>query len=125
MEPRISLVTLAVDDLGRSREFYVVGLGWEPAVEAPGVVMIKTGQHLLFSLWDRSEFEEEVGPVARGSGVPPISLAHNVASRDEVDAVLATARSAGASHVSLAVERRWGGYSGYFADPGYRPKTCY
>ena len=64
MEQRISLITLAVSDVGRSRDFYVSGLGWTPELEAPGVVMIRTGEHLLFSLWVADEFEEEVGPLS-------------------------------------------------------------
>lgn len=121
MEQRISLVTLAVADVARSKRFYVDGLGWEPELEAPGVVMIKAGQHLLFSLWDAAEFEEEVGAIAQGPGVAPFTLAHNLGSRSEVDAVLKTARMAGAEPVSEAVDRSWGGYSGYFGDPdGYR-----
>jgi len=64
-------------------------------------------------------FEAEVGAAAAG-GIPPITLAHNVATREEVDEVLAHARRAGA-HVSAALDRDWGGYSGYFADPdGFR-----
>lgn len=121
MEQRISLITLAVSDLARARAFYIDGLGWEPALEAPGVLMLRTGEHLIFSLWDAGEFEEEVGPIVRGSGVAPFTLAHNVASQAEVDAVLETARAAGADPVSEAVDRSWGGYSGYFGDPdGYR-----
>ncbi|WP_150460917.1 VOC family protein [Nesterenkonia ebinurensis] len=121
MEQRISLVTLAVSDLSRSREFYVSGLGWTPELEAPGVVMIRTGEHLIFSLWDAEEFEEEVGPISSGAGVAPFTLAHNVATEEEVNAVLATAAAAGADPVSPAMKRSWGGYSGYFGDPdGYR-----
>lgn len=126
MEQRISLITLAVSDLARSREFYVSGLGWRPELEAPGVVMIRTGQHLIFSLWDAEEFEEEVGPIAAGSGLAPFTLAHNVASEGEVDTVLAAAAEAGAAPVSQAEKRSWGGYSGYFGDPdGYRWEIAY
>lgn len=121
MEQRISLVTLAVSDLARSRGFYVDGLGWKPHFEGPGILMLRTGEHLIFSLWDSAEFEEEVGPITSGPGVAPLTLAHNVASKAEVDAVLDSARTAGAEPVSAAVERSWGGYSGYFEDPdGYR-----
>ena len=122
MEPRISFVTLAVGDLDRSRRFYVGGLGWEPALDVPGeVLMIRVGTHLVLSLWAEPAFEAEVGPIGRGNGVAPLTLAHNVATRSEVDAVLDTARAAGADPVGTAVEREWGGYTGYFADPdGYR-----
>lgn len=120
MEQRISFVTLAVRDVARARAFYVEGLGWSAELEVAGeVVMFRVGEHVVLSLWDRKAFEGEVGAPASG-GTPPITLAHNVATRDEVDAVLATARSAGAA-VTDAVQRDWGGYSGYFADPdGFR-----
>lgn len=121
MEQRISLITLAVSDVRRSRDFYISGLGWTPELEAPGALMIRTGEHLLLSLWAAEEFEEEVGTIRSGVGVAPLTLAHNVASEEEVDAVLAAAAQAGADPISPAVRRSWGGYSGYFGDPdGYR-----
>lgn len=117
MEPRISFVTLAVRDLDASRAFYVDGLGWTPELDVPGeVVMIRAGEHLVLSLWDRTHFEAEVGPIGRGDGVPPFTLAHNVRTRADVDAVLAEATAAGAA-VREAEERDWGGYTGYVADP--------
>ncbi len=122
MDQRISFVTLAVVDLETSRRFYVDGLGWEPELEVPGdVLMIKVGERLVLSLWVRDHFEAEVGPIQTGPGVAPITLSHNVRERVEVDAVLATARGAGADPVHDAQERAWGGYTGYFADPdGFR-----
>jgi catechol 2,3-dioxygenase-like lactoylglutathione lyase family enzyme len=122
MDQRISFVTLAVRDLDRSRSFYLDGLGWTAVLDVPGeVLMIQTGEHLVLSLWDAAQFEAEVGPIARGPGVAPMTLAHNVASEEEVDAILETARAAGADPVVAAVRRDWGGYTGYFADPdGFR-----
>ena len=122
MDQRISFVSMAVSDLVATRAFYVDGLGWEPALEVPDdVIMIKVGEHVVLSLWDEREFEAEVGPINRGSGVPPFTISHNVPTREEVDAVLATARKAGADPCSEGVEREWGGYTGYFGDPdGYR-----
>lgn len=122
MDQRISFVTLAARDLSASRRFYLDGLGWSATYDDPAeVLMIKAGERLVFSLWLESAFEAEVGPIARGPGVAPITLSHNVATPAEVDAVLTTARAAGADPVSDAVEREWGGYTGYFADPdGYR-----
>ena len=122
MEQRISFVTLAVRDLGATRSFYVDGLGWRPELEVPGeVLMIRAGERLVLSLWDRAAFEQEVGPIADGDGVAPMTLAHNVATRGEVDAVLETAGAAGADPVSAGRDRAWGGYTGYFADPdGFR-----
>ena len=127
MDPRISFVTLAVADLDVSRRFYLDGLGWESALDVPDeVVMIQAGEHLVLSLWVDREFEAEVGPIRRGPGVVPITLAHNVPTPREVDEVLATARAAGADPVSAGVERAWGGYTGYFGDPdGYRWEIAY
>jgi catechol 2,3-dioxygenase-like lactoylglutathione lyase family enzyme len=120
MEQRISFVTLVVADVEASRTFYLDRLGWTADLFVPGeVLMIKTGEHLVLSLWDRSHAEAEIGTVMSGSGVPPVTLAHNLATEAEVDAVLETARAAGAT-VQPAVQREWGGYSGYFSDPdGY------
>jgi catechol 2,3-dioxygenase-like lactoylglutathione lyase family enzyme len=127
MEQRISFVTLAVADLDATRTFYLDGLGWDAAFDVPGeVLMIQAGEHLLLSLWVDQEFEAEVGPIRRGAGVAPLTLAHNVATKQEVDDVLATARSAGAEPVHDAVDREWGGYTGYFGDPdGYRWEIAY
>jgi catechol 2,3-dioxygenase-like lactoylglutathione lyase family enzyme len=122
MDQRISFLTLAVGDLEASRRFYVDGLGWTPDLEVEGdVIMLSAGERLVLSLWDREHFQAEVGQIAPGDGVPPFTLSHNVATDDEVDAILATARAAGADPVLEAVQREWGGYTGYFGDPdGYR-----
>ena len=125
MDQRISFLTLAVRDLEASRRFYVDGLGWTPDLEVEGdVIMIMAGERLVLSLWDRDHFQAEVGQITQGptdGGVAPFTISHNVATPEEVDAVLATARAAGADPVHDAVEREWGGYTGYFADPdGYR-----
>jgi catechol 2,3-dioxygenase-like lactoylglutathione lyase family enzyme len=129
MDQRISFVTLAVVDLDATRRFYVDGLGWRPEIDVPGeVLMFRAGEHLVLSLWDRAHFAEEVGEPAMPSAtsIAPITLAHNVATRDDVDAVLAEARQAGADPVADALERDWGGYTGYFGDPdGYRWEVAY
>ncbi len=127
MDQRISFVTLAVRDLEASRAFYVDGLGWTPSMHVPGdVLMIQVGEHVVLSLWQDTAFEAEVGRIGRAEGVAPVTLAHNVPTRPEVDAVLATARAAGAEPVSDAVERDWGGYTGYFGDPdGFRWEIAY
>ena len=122
MDPRLSFVTLAVPDLAAVRAFYVDGLGWPVELEADDeVVMIRVAERVVLSLWSEEGFEAEVGPVRRGEGLVPVTLAHNVASPAEVDAVLEQARRAGASFVSAGEPRSWGGYTGYFADPaGFR-----
>ena len=124
MDQRISFISFAVADLEASRRFYLDGLGWSADFEAEGdVVMVKVGEHLVLSLWDRDHFEAEVGPIGwrPEAGVAPFTISHNVTTKPEVDDVLATARAAGAAPVQDAVEREWGGYTGYFGDPdGYR-----
>lgn len=119
MEQRISFVTLAVRDVEASKAFYCDGLGWKPSMYVEGeVLMIKVGALVVLSLWDRSAFEAEVGPIAGdGVGVPPVALAHNVVDRHQVDTILARARELAAGPVTDGAERVWGGYTGYFADP--------
>ena len=127
MDPRVSFITLAVADLAATRRFYVDGLGWQPALEAEGeVLMFEVAEKVVLSLWAESGFEEEVGPIRRGSGLVPVTLSHNLPTKDGVDAVLADARAAGAPEVGEAVQREWGGYSGYFADPdGFRWEVAF
>jgi catechol 2,3-dioxygenase-like lactoylglutathione lyase family enzyme len=119
MEQRLSFITLAVADVARSRAFYVDGLGWKPMFEADEVLMLPVADRLILSLWSLEGFTAEIGE-APASGVAPITLAHNLATEAEVDAVLAEAAALGAN-ASAAQRREWGGYSGYFADPdGFR-----
>ena len=127
MDPRISFITLAVPDLEAARGFYCDGLGWPAALDVPDeVLMIKVGERLVLSLWAERAFEAEVGPIRRGDGLVPVTLSHNVPTREAVDDVLATAHEAGAEPVVGGAEREWGGYSGYFADPaGYRWEVAY
>jgi len=122
MDQRISFLTLAVSDLDASRRFYLDGLGWKAELDVPGeVLMIRTGEHLILSLWAETGFEAEVGPVRRGDGIVPVTISHNVRTEAEVDEILELARRAGADPVSPGQPRDWGGYTGYFADPdGFR-----
>ena len=127
MDQRVSFITLAVADLAASRRFYVEGLGWEPELDEPGeVLMFRVADKVVLSLWDERGFAEEIGePPARG-GVPPITLAHNVATKEGVDVVLGHARAACATDVGDATEREWGGCTGYFADPdGFRWEVAF
>lgn len=125
MEPRLNFVTLVVADLDRARRFYLEGLGWTAALDVPGeVVMIHVGDKLVLSLWAERAARAEIGAVTRG-GTLPFTLAHNVGSPADVDAVLATAGAAGAT-VHAAERRDWGGYSGYFVDPeGFRWEVAF
>ena len=126
MDARVNFITLALDDLALARRFYVDGLGWPPALDGSEVVMIRLSPTLVLSLWSADEFEAEVGPIRRGDGIVPFTLAHNVPNPDAVDRVLADAQAAGAASVSPGRTRDWGGYSGYFADPdGVRWEVAY
>jgi hypothetical protein len=129
MDPHIDVITLAVADLERSLKFYREGLGlesegitgtkWEGDESTPAgaVVMFTLGGGLILALYPRTELAKdgdvEFGPPKTGE----FSLGHIVASRGEVDAVLAQATAAGATLTDHAHERPWGIYSGYFRDP--------
>lgn len=116
MDQRLSLVTLGVADLGRAARFYEEGLGWRRGTNNDGVVFFQTPGTIV-ALWPRAELAADVGVPAEGSGFGGVALAFNARSREEVDAVLAEAKAAGARIVKRAAEAFWGGYSGYFADP--------
>lgn len=116
MEQRVSLITLGVADLERSREFYE-RLGWRRSMaNTEGIVFFQTGGMAL-ALYPRTELAKDANVSARGDGFSGISLAYNARTRAEVDAVLLEAVAAGAKLVRPAQEAFWGGYSGYFSDP--------
>ncbi len=127
MDQRVSFITLVVTDLDATRRFYVDGLGWEPELDMPGeVLMFRVAEKVVLSMWVESGFIEEVGHAPARGGVPPITLSHNLATTQGVDTVLEQARVAGATAVGEGVQREWGGYSGYFADPdGFRWEVAY
>lgn len=117
MKPRISLITLGVADLARSRAFYEQ-LGFPVRKESKGdVVFFDLDGRLVLALYPRHLLAEDAQVKNDGSGFPGITLAHNVASEKEVDAVLAEAVAAGATLQKPGQKVFWGGYSGYFRDP--------
>ncbi|MBM7492679.1 putative lactoylglutathione lyase [Micromonospora luteifusca] len=112
MEQRISLVTLGVTDVARSKAFYE-HLGWQgQGVEE--TVFFQAGG-LAVVLWDRDKLAADAGIASPGTGA--LTLAQNVRSRAEVDEVMATAAAAGGTVTKPARETFYGGYAGYFADP--------
>ena len=115
MDQRISLITLGVADLTRSREFYERGLGWAPS-DAPNGVVFYQLPGIAFALWSRAEMAAEV-PQPIDGRFGGVTIAVNQRDEATVDAVLAQAWAAGASMVKTATRTEWGGYSGYFADP--------
>jgi catechol 2,3-dioxygenase-like lactoylglutathione lyase family enzyme len=119
MEQRVSLITLGVRDLARSRRFYEA-LGWTTRAEPGDDVVFFQAGGMAVALWDRAALAEDSG-VKDGGGWGGTTLAHNVRSPAAVDAVVEEARSAGASIVREPGETFWGGYSGAFVDPDGHP----
>lgn len=115
MKQRLGLVTIGVDDLARSLEFYR-RLGWrESSRSVPGDVAFFDLGGLVFALWSRELLAED-STVADGGGWGGVTLAHNVSSPSEVDAVLAEAEAAGARIGRPGAPTEWDGYSGVFVD---------
>ena len=119
MEQRVSLVTLGVADLARARRFYEA-LGWTTrAAPEDDIVFFQAGG-MVVALWGRAQLAEDSG-VEDGGGWGGVTLAHNVRSPAEVDAVLAAAEAAGARIARPGAATFWGGYSGAFVDPEGHP----
>ncbi len=117
MEQRISIVTLGVRDLARSRRFYEQ-LGWR-GQEVEETVFFQAGQQAVV-LWDRAKLAADCGLPERdgdASGFAGVAFAHNVRSPEEVDEILAIAQAASAEVTKPACETFYGGYAGYFRDP--------
>ena len=119
MEQRLSLVTLGVADVERARAFYEA-LGWHTNAEPGDDVVFFQAGCMVVALWSRAELAADSG-VTDGGGWGGITPAHNVRSPAEVDAVIETARAAGATITREPSERPWGGYSGIFVDPEGHP----
>ena len=118
MEQRLSVITLGVADLDRSRRFYET-LGWKRGNKDAGVVFFQIPGG-VFALWSRASLAEDAKLPDNG-GFGGMALAYNTRSKAEVDAVLAEAKAAGARILKIAEDTFWGGYSGYFADPDGHP----
>jgi len=119
VEQRLSLVTLGVRDLARSRAFYEA-LGWETGAGPDDDVVFFQAAGLIVGLWDRASLAEDSG-VEDAGGWGGVTLALNVRSPAEVDAAIAEARAAGAAVAREPAETFWGGYSGVFVDPEGHP----
>ncbi len=117
MEPRLSIVTLGVADLHRSRAFYRDVLGWTPAPQSAGDIVFFQAGGVILALYPRPLLADEAGFEPRGTGWGGFTLAQNVRQREDVDRVLAEVAARGARIVRPAQDAFWGGRSGYFADP--------
>ncbi len=123
MKPRLTVITLGVDDLDRALEFYRDGLGLKTdgiigeQFEYGAVTFFDLQYGLKLALWPRKSIGRDTGLSPSAPSVTEMTLGHNVASRTEVDAVMKQAQEAGAVIVKRAQETFWGGYAGYFQDP--------
>jgi catechol 2,3-dioxygenase-like lactoylglutathione lyase family enzyme len=123
MKPRISLITLGVEDLEESVRFYRDGLGLATEgitgteFEYGAVAFFELQANLKLALWPRKSLAKDSGLPLGNPGVLRFSIGHNVSSRLEVDQVMQQAKNAGASIVKPAHDTFWGGYAGYFQDP--------
>ncbi|MGB5964519.1 MAG: VOC family protein [Sulfurimonadaceae bacterium] len=125
MRPRISMITLGVNDMEASVKFYKDGLGF-PQMESPPEVAFFTLNGSWLGLYGRESLAEDAEVSAYGKGFNGFSLAHNVTTEAEVDKVLEQALNAGATLSKAARKTSWGGYSGYFQDPdGYLWEVAY
>jgi uncharacterized protein len=119
MEQRVSLITLGVADTGRARTFYEA-LGWIVGQQPDDDTVFFQAGGLIVGLWNRAKLAED-STMSDSGGWGGITLAHNVRSREEVDAVLEDARAAGATIGREGGETFYGGYSGVFLDPDGHP----
>ncbi|MGH8639918.1 MAG: VOC family protein [Burkholderiales bacterium] len=123
MNPRITLLTLGVDDLDKAVRFYRDGLGFKTEgivgtqFEHGAVAFFDLQAGLKLALWPRASLAHDSGLPLGGRSATEFSIGHNVSSRREVDAVMERARKAGAVIVKPAHDTFWGGYAGYFQDP--------
>lgn len=118
MKPKISIVTLGVDDLDRATRFYGEGLGLPRYDFEGGNISFFSLEGTWLALYPREDLAKDIGlPVSTQPVFSGITLAHNVASKSEVDEVLGQAVAAGGKLIKSAQEAFWGGYSGYFQDP--------
>jgi uncharacterized protein len=119
MQARISLVTLGVRDLERARRFYEA-MGWTAAPDSNDEIAFFQAGPAVLALWGRDRLAEDSG-VTDSGGYGAVTLAHNVGSPAEVDAVIAQAANAGAKVARAPAATFWGGYSAVFIDPEGHP----
>ena len=123
MKPRITLITLGVNDLERSLIFYRDGLGLPTRgivgteFEHGAVAFFDLQNSLRLALWPRSSIAHDTAIPIQPPSATDFTIGHNVTSKEEVDAVMAQATRAGAKIIKPAAETFWGGYAGYFQDP--------
>lgn len=115
--PRLTLLTLGVTDLARTRAFYEKAFGWKASSASQGDVVFFKTEGAVIALYPRDLLAEDANVPAKGQGFSGVACAFNVREKSEVAAVLAQAQRAGAEITKPAQDAFWGGHSGYFADP--------
>jgi predicted lactoylglutathione lyase len=115
MRQSISLITLGVSDYERAKSFYAA-LGWSPTLEIEETAFFQANGIVLV-LWGREKLAADSGIADDGARWSGIALAHNVAARAEVDALIEQARRSGATVTREPSETFYGGYAGVFRDP--------
>lgn len=115
MKPRISMITLGVNNLSSAIKFYEQGLGF-PRMKSPPEVAFFTLTGTWLGLYGREALAQDAQVSSTGSGFNAFTLSHNVATEQEVDTVVSKALSAGATLVKKPQQVYWGGYCGYFKD---------
>jgi len=125
MNPRISMITLGVNDLETSIKFYQEGLDF-PKMESSPEVAFFTLNGSWLGLYGRESLADDAGISPEGNGFPGFTLSHNVSTKADVDKIIEKALAAGARLVKSPKKASWGGYNGYFADPdGYLWEIAY
>jgi len=123
MKPRITVITIGVDDLQRSLAFYRDGLGlptqgiFGTEFEYGAVAFFNLNAGVILAIWPRSSIARDTNLPLGAPSPTELTLGHNVASKEEVDDVMQQAKAAGAVIVKPAQQTFWGGYAGYFQDP--------
>lgn len=123
MKPRITVITIGVDDLDRALRFYRDGLGlptqgiFGTEFEHGAVAFFDLQGGIKLAIWPRKSLAHDTGLPLSSPSPTEMTLGHNVSSKTQVDAVMAQARNAGAVIVKPAQDTFWGGYAGYFQDP--------
>lgn len=123
MKPRITVITLGVDDLDKSLRFYRDGLGLPTEgivgteFEHGAVAFFDLQSGLMLALWPRDSIAQDTNLTKTAISPTEFTIGHNVGSKEEVDAVMEQAKRAGAKIIKPADKTFWGGYAGYFQDP--------
>lgn len=132
MEQRLTLITLGVEDLDKVRSFYQEAFGWEPLENSNEDIVFFQLNGIQLALFGREALADDATVPARGSGFKGFTLAHNLRSEEEVDALFSELEAKGAKIVKKPHKVFWGGYSGYIADPednlweiAYNPHMTY